>query len=121
MRAYVGYLSVWIVMTYSTVCNKAFEHMDAPDGMILIPSCEFIMGTDAEAVNPDQYLAHVVYLDAFYIDCSTLIRLKSRIPNMQILSRLVDITIESLGQGKAGALLGTTKSINLYRSFKIVV
>lgn len=49
-------------------CNQPSASTDAPEGMVLVPSGEFIMGTDSEQANPDQRPAHTVYLDAFYID-----------------------------------------------------
>jgi len=41
---------------------------EAPEGMVLIPSGEFIMGSRIGEGDTDEYPQHPVYLDAYYMD-----------------------------------------------------
>ena len=68
MRKLFRLLPNLIVMIILTACHQSSPPPDTSEGMVLIPSGEFIMGTDSEQANSDQHPAHTVYLDAFYID-----------------------------------------------------
>ena len=50
--------------------KKIPTHTDsaAPEGMVLIPAGEFLMGSDDRDAYDDQKPVHTVYLDAFYMD-----------------------------------------------------
>ena len=66
MRKCVGFLLVRLAVL--AACDQSSVSSELPEGMVLIPAGEFIMGTDDSQANPDQHPAHKVYLDAFYID-----------------------------------------------------
>jgi formylglycine-generating enzyme required for sulfatase activity len=53
-----------------TINNKAVHtpKIVNVDDMILIPSGEFMMGTDSQPSHPNEKPKHTVYLDAYYID-----------------------------------------------------
>ena len=68
MRKLLFLLPHLTVMIILTVYNQPSASPNAPEGMVLIPSGEFIMGTDSQQANSDQRPAHTVYLNTFYID-----------------------------------------------------
>ena len=44
------------------------ESADVPSGMVLIPSREFLIGSNDPEASSDEQPVHTVYLDAFYMD-----------------------------------------------------
>lgn len=68
MRKDVCLFFIALLFTVATVCNQPSFSSEPPDGMVLIPAGDFLMGTDSQLANADQKPLHNVYLDAFYID-----------------------------------------------------
>ena len=57
------------IAIFSLLCLMPIQTWGkTPEGMVLVPAGEFIMGTDDSHASSDQRPAHKVYLDAFYID-----------------------------------------------------
>ena len=48
--------------------NEVLSVREPIEEMVLIPSGEFLMGTDEGKGRADEYPRHKVYLDTFYID-----------------------------------------------------
>ena len=68
MRKDVRLFFIALLFTAVNVCDQPSFSSEPPEGMVLIPAGDFLMGADSQLANADRKPLHNVYLDAFYID-----------------------------------------------------
>ena len=89
MKYFKGILFLILISAFSFASVLAQQERkpvgeDAPEGMVLIPAGEFLMGSPADEGGSEEHPQHKVYLDAFYID-------KCEVTNAQF-EKFVDAT-----------------------------
>lgn len=63
----LSYLTPIIIYLFIFGCGVKVSPI-APEGMVLIPAGEFLMGSNDEEASSNEGPVHTVYVDAFYID-----------------------------------------------------
>lgn len=56
----------WTAVRHAKLCAQDYEL--PPTGMVFVPACEFLMGSDDPNADPDERPLRTVFVPAFYID-----------------------------------------------------